>query len=147
MSDAILAHPDYNRPFVLYTDASNVEIGRVLSQTVEGEENLLRPIYFGSKALSGQEKRISVYEKEFMAIVYFIHFFKTYLMGHKFTVYTGQKSLQYLIKFNEESSAKSLRWQDSLLANDFEIAYRAGKLNSNADALSRLGEGSSQDPN
>lgn len=146
MSDAVLAHPDFTRPFVLYTDASNVGIGGVLSQEVIGEKGMLRPIFFGSKALTDQEKRISVYEKEFFAIVYFIHFFKIYLMGHRFLVYTDQKSLQYLIKFNEEASAKIVRWQGSLLAYDFDIIYRAGKLNSNADALSRLEAENSQGP-
>lgn len=67
-------------------------------------------------------------------------------MGQKFTVYTDQKSLQYLIKFNEEASAKVVRWQASLLAYDFDIIYRPGKLNANADALSRLRESYSKGP-
>lgn len=99
---------------------------------------VLRPVYFGSKALSDAEKRTSVYEREFLAIVYFIHYFKKYLLGQKFTVITDQKSLQYLIKFNEEASSKVIRWQLSLSHFDFDILYRPGKLNVNADAMSRL---------
>lgn len=134
----VLIHPDFTKPFILFTDASNVGIGGVISQAEEGNEDFVRPVYFGSKALTDSEKRTSTYEKEFLAIVYFIHFFKMYLIGNKFTVYTDQKSLQYLIKFNEEASAKVVRWQASLLAYDFNIVYRPGKLNANADALSRL---------
>ncbi|KAG1320895.1 hypothetical protein G6F62_011100 [Rhizopus arrhizus] len=63
-----------------------------------------------------------------------------------FTVYTDQKSLQFLVKFNEDAAAKILRWQASLLAYDFDIIYRPGKLNANADALSRLSQEYSHGP-
>lgn len=144
--DQVLIHPDFSKPFLLFTDASNFGIGGVLSQAEGDDGSFVRPVYYGSKALTDAEKRTSIYEKEFLAIVYFIHFFKMYLIGHKFTVYTDQKSLQYLIKFNEEASAKVVRWQASLLAYDFDIVYRAGKLNANADALSRLKESYSRGP-
>lgn len=134
----VLIHPDFTKTFILFTDASNTGIGGVLSQAEDGNADFVRPVYYGSKALTTAEKRTSIYEKEFLAIVYFIRFFKMYLIGNKFTVYTDQKSLQYLIKFNEEASAKVVRWQASLLAYDFNIIYRPGKLNANADALSRL---------
>ncbi|KAG1137115.1 hypothetical protein G6F37_013595 [Rhizopus arrhizus] len=144
ISEPVLAHPDFNRTFVLYTDASDIGIGGVLSQESLETANVLHPIYFGSKALTEPEKNLSVYEREFLAVVYFIHFFKVYLMGKRFIVYTDQKALQYLKKFNEDSSAKIVRWLSSLLAYDFDIKYRPGKLNSNADALSRLPEEVSQ---
>lgn len=146
MSNHVLKHPDFTKPFILFTDASNIGIGAVLSQQDDSEEGFIRPVYYGSKSLTDAERRTSIYEREFLAIVYFIHFFKVYLIGHKFVVYTDQKSLQYLIKFNEEASAKVVRWQASLLAYDFDIIYRPGKLNANADALSRLDPVYSQGP-
>ena len=136
-TEPVLRHPDFTRSFVLYTDASEIGIGGVLSQADKEEEALIHPIYFGSKSLNSAEKNISAYEKEFLAIVYFIHFFKTYLMGHHFVVYTDHKALQYLTSFKEETSAKIARWQASLLNYDFDIIYRPGKQNENADALSR----------
>ncbi|CEP13208.1 hypothetical protein [Parasitella parasitica] len=136
--DPIMRHPDFDKKFFLFCDASNVAIGGVLAQENETEAGLYHPIFFGSKALSDAEKKISTYEKEFLAIVYFIHFFKQYLMGKHFVVYTDQKSLQYLIKFSEDASAKVVRWQASLIAYDFDIVYKAGKLNVHADAMSRL---------
>ncbi|KAG1136878.1 hypothetical protein G6F37_010104 [Rhizopus arrhizus] len=146
VNDVLLVHPDFTKPFVLYTDASDVGLGGVLSQAEGSDPEVLRPVYFGSKALNEQEKRISIYEKEFLAIVYFIHLFKVYLLGHHFTVYTDQRSLQFLIKFNEEASAKLVRWQASLMAYDFDIIYRPGKVNVNTDALSRLQAEYSQGP-
>lgn len=50
-------------------------------------------------------------------------------------VYTDQKSLQFLIKFNDDASAKLVRWQASLLAYDFDIFYKAGTMNVHADAI------------
>lgn len=125
--DQVLSHPDFTGPFILFTDASNIGIGGVLYQAEPDNENFVRPVYFGSKALTDAEKKTSIYEREFLAIVYFIHFFRTYLLGRKCVVYTDQKSLQYLIKFNEEQSAKIVRWQMSLLPYDFDIIYRPGK--------------------
>lgn len=80
---------------------------------------------------------MSVYEKEFFAIVYLIYFYRVYSMHTKFTVITDQKSVTYFIKFNEDTSAKVIRWQASLLAYDFDIIYRLGKINIKADVMSR----------
>lgn len=118
-----MRRPNFQDKFILLCDASNVAIAGVLAQANEEDPNLMHPIFFGSKALNDTERRISTYEKEFLAIAYFIHFFKQCLLGNKFTVYTDQKSLQYLMKFNEDASAKIVRWQVSLLAYDFDIIY------------------------
>ncbi|CEP17052.1 hypothetical protein [Parasitella parasitica] len=146
ITDPIMRDPDFEREFILLCDASNIAIAGVLAQVNEEDPKLYLPIYFGSKALTESEKKISTYEKEFLAIVYFVHFFKLYLLGKKFIVYTDQKSLQFLMKFNEDASAKLVRWQASLLAYDFDIIYKAGTSNVHADMLSRLPAAISQGP-
>lgn len=65
-------------------------------------------------------------------------------MGHNFTVYTDQKSLQQLITFIKKASAKVAWCQGLLFSYDFDIIYRAHELNSNADTISKL-EGNSDD--
>ena len=52
----VLAHPDFERPFVLSTDASMDGLGAVLSQVPAGEEKA-RPIGFASKSLSRSKVR------------------------------------------------------------------------------------------
>ena len=47
----VLAHPDFDRPFILSTDASLDGLGAVLSQVPAGEEKA-RPIAIASKSLS-----------------------------------------------------------------------------------------------
>ena len=55
MIDArVLAHPDFSKPFVLDTDASDVAIGGVLSQNIDGQE---RAIAFTSRTLTKTERR------------------------------------------------------------------------------------------
>ena len=48
----ILAFPNFRHPFVIDTDASETELGAVLSQIIDGEE---RPIAFESRILSKTE--------------------------------------------------------------------------------------------
>lgn len=98
MADPIMRHSDFNKKFILLCDASNVAIGGVLAQKNEQDPSLLYPSFFGSKTLSEAECKISTSEKEFLAIVYFIHFYKHYLMRNHFIVYMNQKCLQYHIK-------------------------------------------------
>ncbi|XP_042183782.1 uncharacterized protein LOC121847269 [Oncorhynchus tshawytscha] len=47
----LLAHPDFERPFILFTDASLDGLGAVLCQVPEGEDKA-RPIAFASKTLN-----------------------------------------------------------------------------------------------
>jgi hypothetical protein len=58
----VLAIPDFQKPFVVETDASDVGFGAVLMQ--EGH-----PIAYLSKPLHGKNKALSTYEKECMAIL------------------------------------------------------------------------------
>lgn len=62
--DPILRAPDFNRPFVLQTDASAQGIGAVLAQIFEDGE---RPVaYFSQKLLPA---RYTATEKECLALV------------------------------------------------------------------------------
>ena len=66
-STPILAYPDYTKPFVLDTDASNTGIGGVLSKRdAMGEEKV---IVYASRALSKPEKNCCVTRRELLAAV------------------------------------------------------------------------------
>ena len=58
----LLAYPDINKPYVLYTDASNNCIGACLTQKTDNDEE--KPIYYLSYKLSPAQTRWSTVEKE-----------------------------------------------------------------------------------
>ena len=63
--------------------------------------------------------------------------FRDYLLGGTFTVYTDNNPLTYLNK-KAKLAALEQRWAASLAPFNFDIRYRPGHNNANADGLSRL---------
>ncbi|KAF2344319.1 hypothetical protein FHG87_024925, partial [Trinorchestia longiramus] len=64
-SKQILRYPDFTRPFVICTDASDYAIGAVLAQEYG---NKLLPVSFVSRTLSETERRYSVTKKEALGV-------------------------------------------------------------------------------
>lgn len=134
MSAPILAFPDYSRPFVLDTDASEMGIGAVLSQLQEdGSE---RVIAYGSRVLTRPERRYCVTRKELLAVVTYVQHFRSYLLGHEFQLRTDHGSLTWLANF-KEPEGQLARWLEQLQEFHFHIVHRPGKKHANADSLSR----------
>ncbi|KAH8294585.1 hypothetical protein KR054_008113, partial [Drosophila jambulina] len=133
-NDPILKYPDFTKPFVLTTDASNVAIGAVLSQGTLGSD---RPVRFASRTLNDREVMYSTVEKEMLAIIWATKYFRPYLFGQKFQIVTDHKPLTWLMNFKEPNS-KLVRWKLQLLEYDYEVVYKKGSQNVVADALSRV---------
>lgn len=125
----MLAIPDFNKEFVVETDASSKGLGAVLMQGG-------KPLAFWSKGLSAKAPQRSVYERELMALVQAIQKWRHYLMGRHFIVKTDQKSLKFLTE-QRLFSDEQFKWAIKLVGLDFEIQYKPGTENSAADALSR----------
>ncbi|MCH88050.1 RNA-directed DNA polymerase (Reverse transcriptase) [Trifolium medium] len=129
----VLALPDFDKEFLIECDASGGGIGAILMQN-------RRPIAYFSKALGVRNLTKSAYEKELMAVVLSIQHWRPYLIGRKFLVSTDQKSLKQLLQ-QRMVTADQQNWAAKLLGYDFDIIYKPGKLNSGANALSRVNEG------
>ena len=130
MREPVLQYPDFTKPFVLTTDASGFAVGAVLSQGKIGQD---KPIAFTSRTLNQAEQNYSSTEKELTAIVWACRYFRP---GRNFTIDTNHKPLTWMFSVKDPSS-RLLRWRLLSEEYDYTIAYKAGKKNVNADALSR----------
>ena len=134
-SDHILAYPQVDREYQIYTDASMRSIGGLLTQ--KDDNNIERPIAYFSKALSPAQLTWSTIEKEGWALIYGLKKFECYLQGAKVTAYTDHKPLRSLF-INENKNSKIQRWSILLAERGCEVKHTSGRLNVKADALSRL---------
>ena len=138
-SPPVLAYPDYQKPFIIETDASDKGLGAVLSQR---QDDQLRVIAYASRGLRGAEKNMKNYSSmklELLALKWAVtEKFREYLLGSEFVVYTDNNPLTYL-QTKSKLKAVEQRWAAELASFSFKIVYRPGKHNQNADALSRLG--------
>lgn len=130
----LLQYPDPDKPYILTTDASLYALGAVLSQGTVGSD---KPVAYASRTLSDTETRYSTIERELLAIIWAVKHFRPYLYGNKFIIYTDHRPLAWLYSLKEPNS-KLTRWRLRLQEYDFEIKYKNGKQNTNADALSRI---------
>ena len=87
----ILALPNFDRPFVINTNASGYGVGAILMQ--DG-----RPIALFSQDLSQRARLRSVYERELMTIVLAVQKWRHYVRGRSFIIQTDQKSLKFLLE-------------------------------------------------
>ncbi|GBC33494.1 enzymatic polyprotein, putative [Rhizophagus irregularis DAOM 181602=DAOM 197198] len=135
MEKPVLDHPNFEKEFILITDASGEGLGAVLSQ--KNEENKEFVIAYASRSLVGAEKNYAITELECLAIFWGIKYFHKFLAGRKFMVITDHAALKGLMNAKVPTGRRA-RWVMELQQYDFEVIHRSGKENKNADALSRL---------
>ncbi|WVZ93178.1 hypothetical protein U9M48_039180 [Paspalum notatum var. saurae] len=126
----VLALPDFQATFIVETDACDGGLGAVLMQHD-------RPIAFLSKALGDKHKHLSVYEKEFLAVIMAVERWRPYLQRQEFVIRTDHSSLAYLSEQNLHSDLQR-KAMARLMGLQFKIVYSKGKENVAADALSRV---------
>ena len=141
LQDALCVLPSLTLPvpkdnFLLQTDASAVGLGAVLS-VIRGDEEL--PVAFFSRKLQPRERRYGATELEGLAVVSAVNHFEAYLLPHPFVIETDHKALVFLSSAKHQNG-RLAGWALALQPYTFQIRYRPGPLNTNADVLSRLYE-------
>ncbi|KAK3085220.1 hypothetical protein FSP39_000156 [Pinctada imbricata] len=135
MKPPILGYPDYKQPFELHTDACAKGLGAVLYQ-LQGDKK--RVISYASRGLSKAEQHYPAHKLEFLSLKWAVtEKFKDYLYGNQFTVYTDNNPLTYVLT-SAQLDATGHRWIAALAAYNFDLKYRPGRNNADADAMSRL---------
>ena len=133
-STPVLAFPQFDREFLLETDASKLGLGAVLAQ--KQDDGLVHPIAFASRTLHPHETNYGSTEMEALAVVWAVKHFRHYLYGHRCQVFTDHEALKSLLN-TPHPSGKLAKWGLALQEVDLAIHYRPGRVNKNADALSR----------
>ena len=134
ITSPILAYPDFNEEFLLFTDACDYGIGAVLSQVQQGKEVV---IAYASQQLKPAERKYATVEKEAFAVVFAIDKFRHYLLDKPFTVISDHRPLQWL-QDQKDNNGRLGRWAIQLANVNYKIKYRPGKVHQNADCLSRI---------
>ena len=136
--EPIRAHPNFNKPFKLYIDASDTSLGAVLAQ--DNKEGKKRVIAYEARRLRAPEWNYPTTEKKCLAVVLTIQKFKQYLGGWiPFTVYTDHAALKTLMK-HDNPTPRRARWMEILATYFFEIEHRPGKKMGYADYLFRINQ-------
>ena len=132
----VLKSPDYEKPFKLIINSSDVGTGSVLVQ--EASDGLDHPVSYFSKKFLKYQKNYSVVEKETLGLVLALEHFDVYLGStpFKIKVYTDHNPLTFL-KTMKNKNQRLVRWSLALQEYDLEIQHIPGSENVVADALSR----------
>lgn len=133
-SEPLLIYPDFSKKFILSTDASGVAIGAVLGQVINGVEH---PIAYASRQLNSAERNYTVTERELLAVVWSVKYFRCYLYGRSFALYTDHSAIRWLLSISDPSSGLT-RWALKLAEYDYQVYHKPGVKNTNADCLSRI---------
>ena len=91
----MLVPPNWELPFHIYVDASNIALGCVLSQ--KDDKKLDHPIYFANRQLIAIEKNYTIIKREALATIFAVQKFHHYLLGYFFVFYMDHDVLKYLI--------------------------------------------------
>ena len=130
-----LHFPVPNAETALSTDASDVAVGGVLEQKVDG---VWQPLAFFSRSLTPAETKYSVFGRELLAIYLSIRHFRYFVEGRQFHILCDHKPLSFVFKSNStRHSPREIRHLDFISAFSTDIRHIRGSDNSVADSLSR----------
>ena len=134
VSPPIMRSPNWNLPFEIMCDASDYAIGAVLGQR---EDKKAFVIYYASKTLDSAQANYTTTEKEFLAVVFALEKFRSYIVGSPVTIFTDHAALKYLLS-KQDTKARLTRW--ILLCQEFYLTIKdkKGVENMVADHLFRL---------
>ena len=102
----VLRLPDFEKQFVVTTDASDVAVGAILEQNFGSG---LQPIAFASRKLNATQIQYSAYEREMLGIVWALGQWKHYFQGpYPIIIQTDHASLRHL---PNQTSVNSRVWR------------------------------------
>ena len=136
-SPPILAMPNVNKKFKIYTDASGTTLAWILAQ--DGDDGMEHTIAVGSKALRGAQLKYAISELECMAMVEALRANRHLLSNeHKHDIYVDHIALTYIRGLKFATNPRLYRMALFLDSFNFDVKFKKGIDNKQADALSRV---------
>ena len=132
MTAPVLQYPDNLGSFIADTDASNVSIGAVLYNEINGVD---RPLVFSSRVLRRTEMMYSTTKREALAVIQALKWYRPYLLVVPFVLRTDHASLRWM--FRQDADGMTFQMIQKLQEFDFMFVHRGGNQHGNADGLSR----------
>ena len=139
----ILSRPDFDYPFQVETDASQVGTGAVLKQVINGE---VRIIAVYSYKLTVTERHWECAARELLGIYKAVVHWKDYLFGRKFTIRTDSRVNTILltakmgqVRIDQSAVSPAYKFLTYLSKYDFNVEHISGRCKSFilSDLLSR----------
>jgi hypothetical protein len=122
----LLKYPDFTKPFDIFTNASDYQLGAVISQ--EGWQ-----IAFYSRKLNNAQRNYTTIEKELLSVIETSQHYRHLILGGTCRFFCNHKNLG----FHHFKSEQVKRWRSLLEEFDYTFENHPGKDNTIADMLSR----------
>ena len=133
---SLLIHPQPDAPINVMTDASDIAIGVVLQQHLDGQ---WCPLSYFSRKLSSNEQQYSTFDRELLAVYCAIRYFRHFLEACEFHVLTDHKPLTHSLHSKpDKHSPRQVRHLDFISQFTSDIHHVTGQGNPVADVLSRM---------
>ena len=123
-SPELMSFPDFEKPFIVYCDASETGLGAVLCPN---QKEKLKVVSYALSRLTSEERNCHLHsEKLEFAMTDRFHNYLSY--GSPFDVYTDNSPLTYVL-ITVKLNVVGLRWVAELTNFKFKIHYRVKKQN------------------
>lgn len=99
---------DWEKPFHVFCDVSNVAIGNALYQSTR-KKGKDQPIAYHSKELTSAERNYSTTERECLAMIFSVQNFRHYLICNPIVFFVDHMAIKYLVN-KAELSDRLARW-------------------------------------
>ena len=117
----MLVHPQTDAPLCLLVDASDVGVGGVLQQLVNG---IWQPLSFFFGRLQPAESKYSTFGRELLAAYLTVKHFRHMLEGSVFSIYTDHKPLVYAFSAKpDRHSPREIRHLDFISQYTTDIRH------------------------